>query len=98
LFDFFPHPSLQGSRDEMTYHKDSCLKLAYRLLCEIPEREKENLAIVISKAGDKVKRVASECRICWACWCSNTATCARQLSRKWKDFCEKETLFVVGFV
>lgn len=57
--DFFPHPSLQGSRDEMTYHKDSCLKLAYRLLCEIPEREKENLAIVISKAGDKVKRVAS---------------------------------------
>lgn len=59
LFDFFPHPSLQGSRDEMTYHKDSCLKLAYRLLCEIPEREKENLAIVISKAGDKVKRVAS---------------------------------------
>lgn len=43
----------------MTYHKDSCLKLAYRLLCEVPEREKENLALVISKAGDKVKRVAS---------------------------------------
>ncbi len=43
----------------MTYHKDSCLKMAYRLLCEVPEREKENLAILISKAGDKVKRVAS---------------------------------------
>jgi ribosome biogenesis protein MAK21 len=48
-----------GSKDEMAYHKDSCLKMSYRLLCEVPEREKENLSIVISKAGDKVKRVAS---------------------------------------
>jgi ribosome biogenesis protein MAK21 len=48
-----------GARDEMTYHKDSCLKMAFRLLCEMPEREKENLEIVIGKAGDKVKRVAS---------------------------------------
>ncbi len=48
-----------GTRDEMAYHKDSCLKMSFRLLSEIPEREKENLAIVISKAGDKEKRLAS---------------------------------------
>ena len=49
----------EGTRDQMDYHKDSCLKMVYRLLCEVPEREKENLAIVINKAGDSTKRIAS---------------------------------------
>ena len=48
-----------GTRDEMAYHKDMCLKLAHRLLSSIPEREKDTLRIVINKAGDSKRNVAS---------------------------------------
>ena len=59
LFGRFVQALEQGTRDDVVFHKDQCLKLAFRLLMDVPEREKETLAIVINKAGDKVKRVSS---------------------------------------
>lgn len=48
-----------GMRDVMAHHKDACLKIAFRLLSEIPEKEKDILGIVISKSGDLSKQIAS---------------------------------------
>ncbi len=43
----------------LDYFKDQMIKIAFQLVSEVPEREKETLAIVINKAGDKDKRIAS---------------------------------------
>ncbi len=49
----------RGTRDEMDYYKDQMLKIAFQLVSEVPERERETMGILINKAGDKNKRIAS---------------------------------------